>query len=328
MKTIKVRRHRRKGRTVRAHLRRYNSMQPSIYKKEKHPQNYIAEIKHDGTRAFIYFENGRLNRIINRRQVDTTKRFPEFKNIKIRSKKAVLDSEIVVVDKDSPFGDFKKLAMREHLKDKEKIKQRAKTMPAKIIAFDILRKEDKDIQKLPLIQRKKILNEVIPDGLKSIKEIPFSLDFKKMEKKAKKTKAEGIVIKDLNSPYEQKKSRFWQKKKLLKVNDVSILGFSKGTGKRTGKFGSLIMGVYDRGKWKYVGNVGTGFTDAELNRLYKKMKKIKTDKQPFHVPGDITWIKPSVVARVNFLKKTSEGKYREPSYQGERLDIKPDQTHA
>lgn len=326
MKT-KVRRHRRKGRIVRAHLRRYKSMQPRQVKNKIMKNGVIYEPKFDGTRSFIHFKNHKLNRIINRRQVDTTERFPELKDVKIRAKNAVLDSEIVIIDRDSPYGDFKKLAMREHLKDKNKIKKRSKEMPAKIIAFDILRKEDKDIHKLPLIQRKRILNEVVPDGLKSIKEIPYSLDYKKLEKKIKKGKGEGIVAKELKSPYEQKKSNFWQKKKISSANDITILGYTKGSGKRTGKFGSLMMGVYDKGKWRYVGNVGTGFTDKELNRLTKKMKTLKIDKKPFHLPGDITWIKPSIVARVNYLRKTPIGRYREPRYIYERIDILPKQTH-
>lgn len=323
MKT-KVRKHKRKIKkgktTVKKH---YRTMQPKP--SDKIPKNgYLYEPKYDGSRVLVY-SNGKI-KLINRRKVNTTKRYPELQNIKLRSP-AVVDGEVIIQDKDNPYGDFKKLAKREHLKDPKEIKARSKKMPAKIIAFDILNYKGKDILKTPLIKRKRILNEVVPDKQKYIKEINYDTKLGKLVKQLKKKKAEGLVAKDMHSPYEQKDSKHWKKIKFAKASDLTILGYTKGTGKRKDTFGALITGYPKRGRWKFTGKVGTGFTDKKLKELKNKMDKYKTQKSYFHSPEKITWLKPKMVGRFNYSRLTPKRIMREPRFEALRSDIPPKRTH-
>jgi bifunctional non-homologous end joining protein LigD len=109
-----------------------------------------------------------------------------------------------------------------------------------------------------------------------------------------------------------------------------IGGYTRGEGRRANTFGSLLLGVYDEGvdKLRYVGSVGTGFTEQEIERLLKLLKPLETDEPAFDpVPkpprvrkGDVVWVKPKLVAQVEFVEWTHDGRLRAPSYQGLRED--------
>ncbi|MBI5803251.1 hypothetical protein HY448_01020, partial [Candidatus Pacearchaeota archaeon] len=236
----------------------YEPMRPSFLETlPKDIKNFAIEKKEDGVRTIGYFSK-KGQALINRRNVNKTEIYPELKDIykKLNFKdNVVLDGEIVAIKKGK--SDFKTLSERDRLKDKELIRIRSKTHPLEYHVFDILELDGKDIKKLPLSERKKILDKVVPDNTKEIKEIR-SKPFKQLLEQAKKRGDEGIIIKKLDSPYrEGKVSRDWQKLKLLKENDAVILAFQKGTGKRESTFGAILTGVYDDGKYRYTGKIGT-----------------------------------------------------------------------
>jgi ATP-dependent DNA ligase len=302
---VVVKKRRRDGVKQRYHIRVARPKFAKEIKKDK----VIVEPKYDGTRSLFIKESGNLN-IINRRDVVKNDIYPEFQDAKSAiDGDAVLDGEVVVIDTEHPFGNFEKLARRDRLKDPKLIKKRTKTLPLNFMAFDILKKNGQDLTNTPLIDRKKILDNTIRPN-KFIKEIEFSNNPDIILEKVKKAKGEGIVMKDINSTYEQGPTRKWQKYKFAKINDVAIVGSTPGTGKRTDSFGALQMAVNTPKGFKTVGNVGSGFKEVDLKDIKDKLAK-----------GE------KLVARVQYRKLGSKGNYIEPRYISLRTDILQRDTH-
>jgi bifunctional non-homologous end joining protein LigD len=272
-------------------------------------ENIIFEPKYDGTRMILEKKGSELT-FINRRGVVKNDTYPELYNINKSIKgDVILDGEVVVLDKEHPFGNFEKLAMRDRLKDKEEIEKRSKTLPLTYVVFDILEKDRQKVADLPLSERKKILDNVIAQG-KNIREIEFSNKSSEMLSKVKQAKGEGIVQKDINSKYAPGSTRSWEKYKLLKTNDVAIIGITLGTGRRKGYFGALKIAVNTPKGLKPVGKVGTGFSDADLKEIKSRLDQ-----------GE------KLVARIQYRKIGSADHYIEPRFQAIRTDISQSDTH-
>ena len=312
----------------------YEPMRPSFVEElPKDSKTHIFELKEDGVRTIGYF-NKKGQALINRRNVNKTEIYPELKDIykKLRFKNnLVLDGEVVALK--GGKSDFKTLSERDRLKDKLLIYKRSKTHPLEYRVFDILAKDGRDLTDLPLEERKRILDKVIPDNLKKIKEVR-SGSLKELLRIAKKRKEEGIILKKKDSKYHEGKiGKDWQKLKLLKENDVVILAMTEGTGKRKGLFGAILTGVYDieSEKYRYTGKVGTGFTDEKLTEFKKQFDKLKTSKPPeiINLPKekDVTFLKPELVARVRFLQLTKDNIMREGRFVNLREDITGRDTH-
>lgn len=269
----------------------------------------IAEPKYDGTRTMAEIENNEV-KLINRRDVDKTEIYPELKDIpKHVEGDAILDGEVVAITKDQPYGDFNLLSQRDRLKNKGLINLRSKKIPLTYIAFDILKKGEKDVKKQPLSERKQLLDSIIKNA-PIIKKIEHSDDPEGLLKKVKAAHGEGIVVKKTNAPYQEGPNRVWEKLKIAKENDVAITGFTPGTGKRKGTFGALKMAVHTKSGFKPVGLVGTGFKEDDLSLIRKKLSS-----------GN------KLVARVAFRKTGSQGNYIEPRFIALRDDLLPRQTH-
>lgn len=283
-------------------------------------KGHIFEPKYDGVRTKMKYEDGELS-FLNRRGVDTTDKYPEFSNIKLNADEAVIDGEVVAKTKEHPFGDFKVLSTRDRLQNPELIEQRSKTTPLLFVAFDINEKNHKDLNQTPLLARKEILQETVPKS-DIIEPIEYSEDGNKMLAMMKKVHGEGIVAKKSDSTYHENAPYDWGKYKLLKENDVVVTGYTKGTGKRKGTFGALLMSVWDGSKYKHVGKVGTGFSDDKLRSLKSEMDKIKVKEEK-----GVVKLQPKIIARIRFLKKTDAGIYREPRFEDIRTDIFAKDTH-
>jgi bifunctional non-homologous end joining protein LigD len=312
-------------------LRSIKIMRPSQAKTPP-KQGYLAERKFDGSRVLAYMDK-HDQVFVNRRGVDKTGQYPEFDGLKERlnfKSSVILDGEVVSLKgaKDS----FKDLASREHLENREIIMKKAKEDPLTYMAFDVLEVDGKCVRDLPLIERKKILDKVIPDDLKQIKEIKTTENVQKFTKEMKNIGAEGVIFKKEDSKYHGHQGKDWLKLKFQNENDVAILGYTAGEGKRKGKFGSLVTGIKSKEGYKYTGNVGTGFDESKLTDVSKRLKSIETSKRPNvsdHFPEkNIRWVQPRMVARIKYVKQGSKGRYREPVFVSLRSDLSPSQTHA
>jgi DNA ligase D-like protein (predicted ligase) len=293
---------------------------------------FIAEKKYDGTRIMLSADKKGL-KLINRRQVDKTKQFPELQDAKksLKFKDSVkLDGEVVILKngKDS----FKELSSRNHLKAEDDIGRYAVLNPATFVAFDVLEKDSTIPQTSILMDRKKLLGRILPKDSKVIKRAPYSSDIKSVIKKARSQDAEGVVFKKKDSLYSPGTSSNWQKYKFKKENDYMVIGYTKGTGKRVGKVGALVLAHNGHG-YKYAGDVGTGFTDAELNMVTNKVKALNVQRKPEGYPkvsseAKVQFIKPKLVARVQYGRLGSQGRLKEPVFIALRTDITPGQTYG
>ena len=138
---------------------------------------------------------------------------------------------------------------------------------------------------------------------------------------------EGVVAKRLDSVYEAgRRSRAWMKWKRLLRQELVVGGWMPGTGGRSGRIGSLLVGYYDAAgatELRYAGRVGTGFSEAELARLETKLTPLRRDTSPFtggKVPKTAVFVEPVVVVEVRFTEWTAGGSVRQPAYLGERTD--------
>lgn len=279
-------------------------------KDAKLPLNFkgkVPEPKYDGTRM-IMETIGSVPHFTNRRHVDKTQIFPELQDIRT-TEDVILDGEIVTTTKERPYGDFERLQTRDNVKDLNKAKERSKHTPVTFIAFDILKKGDKDVTQLPWSERRKLLKGVIKPNV-HIREIETSKDAQALLDKVKKANGEGIILKNPNSKYPQKQTREWEKHKITKENDVAILGYTPGINKRKPYFGALRMAVHTDKGFKEVGLVGSGLKDKDLKAIKERIDK-----------GE------KLVARIKFRKIGSQGNYIEPRFKGIREDISQKQTH-
>jgi len=207
----------------------------------------------------------------------------------------------------------------------------SKIMPATLIVFDILHKDGEDLINLPLIERKKILEEVVEENERIVISTYVIGKGKKFFEEVKKRGLEGVMAKKLDSTYQLgKRSKDWLKIKYLKTLDCIICGFTEGTGWREEYFGALLCGIYYQGKLLYIGRVGTGWNEEDLKQLTSLLKKLEIDKNPFDVFEEepsivekVHWVKPKLVAEIKFMNLSKDLKMRAPSFKRLRDDKKP-----
>ncbi len=274
---------------------------------------WIFEIKWDGFRA-IAAKHKRVE-LYSRNQKSFNERFPVIvAELKKLPGKFTLDGEIVILDKQG----------RSHFQLMQNY-PREKIGTPYYYVFDILSYEGKDLTDVPLLDRKRILKLLLRQ--KSLKHLRFSEHIEGKGKaffaKAKKKKLEGIIAKRKDSHYHQSRSSDWLKIKAKLRQEVVIGGYTEPRGGRK-KFGALLVGVYARGKFIYVGHVGTGFDQRRLVDIYKQMQKHVSTQCPFenepHPNAPVTWLKPKLVGEVSFAEWTREGIMRQPVFEGMRVD--------
>lgn len=299
-------------------------------------KEWIYEVKFDGTRTIAYIDyKERRIKFLNRRLNYFEFRYPELHSIwkNCDCDKIILDGEICVFEKGKP--NFYKLAEREHVDQKVRIEILSREMPATFIVFDILHLNGKDLIDLPLIERKEILKEKVSEGNNLLLSVFVKEKGKKLFEEVKKQGLEGIMAKKINSIYEiGKRSKNWLKIKSLKTIDAIIIGYTTGIGKRE-EIGSLILGIYYDNKINYLGKVGTGFSEEELNKILEKLEKIKVEKcylenfdeKELDLPEKrkAIWVKPKYICEVKFLELTEDKRLRAPVFVRMREDKLPEE---
>jgi bifunctional non-homologous end joining protein LigD len=274
---------------------------------------WIFEIKWDGYRAIAEVNKGG-NKLYSRNGLTFNKAYAKvFEGLKSFKKDAIIDGEIVVFDeKGKP--NFQKLQNYQN-RDKYLIQY---------YVFDIIELAGKSVTSLTLIERKEILQKLLPesDVIKYCDHVDGEgkLLFKEMVKMG----LEGMIAKRKQSKYlVGKRTSDWLKIKNVQSQEAIIVGFTDPKGSRS-SFGSLLLAVKNKGKLTSIGNVGTGFTDQSLKDLHSKLKKIIRKTSPLDVPikqtPDITWVDPVLICNIKFTEITDEGSVRHPVFQGLRID--------
>src|SRR5688572_25329875 len=282
--------------------------------------DWIFEIKWDGYRAIAEI-NPTGNKLYSRNGLTFDKAYPKiFHALKSIKKETVIDGEIVVFDEEGR-PNFQKL---QNYKSNDRY-------TIQYYVFDCLHLDGKDLTDLPLLERKIILQKIIPPS-----DIILFCDHvigegKSLFTEMKKMKLEGMIAKRKNSKYYiGKRSSDWLKIKNIQTQEAIIVGFTEPKGSRSA-FGSLLLAVQKKNKLVSIGNVGTGFTDKCLKDLHNKLKKIIRKTSPLDIPikqtHDITWVDPILVCNIKFTEITDEGSVRHPVFQGLRVDKTPDEVH-
>ena len=278
-------------------------------------EGWVYEPKWDGFRAIVTVSGGEVS-FRSRNDNDLTERFKDVARsaaLAIRSSDVVLDGELCALD-DAGRSRFSLL--------------QEGGGSGVLVVFDLLELESEPLVDLPLSERRKRLEGLVSAGSAVLVSPQFD-DGAALLVAAREQELEGVVAKLGDSRYRPgTRSPDWQKLKLRQTQEVVIAGYTRGQGRRTGVFGALVVGVHDAGVLRWAGNVGTGFSDREIERLLGLLRPLERPDSPFaEVPkmprirkSDITWVEPTLVAEVEFAEWTHEGRLRSPSYLRVRED--------
>ena len=276
------------------------------------------EVKWDGYRALARVAGGDAT-LTSRNGNDLTARFPTVAKELAKAVKTphcVLDGEVCALD-ESGRSSFSAM------------QQGKSGTPIVYYAFDVLEVEGEALVDLPLVERRKRLVQLLDKRNRTVRVSESFDDGEALLAAAKEQELEGIIAKRLDSRYAVgKRNRDWLKIKTHGRQEFVIAGFTKGTGRRATSFGSLVLGFYRGDELVYAGNVGTGFTGKEIDKLLDKLRPLKRSTSPFReVPkmpkvrkSDVIWVEPILVCEVEFAEWTHDGRLRAPSYQGLRED--------
>ncbi len=281
---------------------------------------WIFETKFDGYRALAQIHNQKVE-LVSRNNLSFNKKYPEIveslANVKTDM---ILDGEVVIED-DQGKSRFQWLQNREDQPDRGKLK---------FYVFDIVYFQGYDLRALGLLQRKKILKVVLPELDHVVYSEHTTGNGVKAFKLAEKQNGEGIIAKKSDSRYHTgKRTKDWLKIKIEQQQEMVIGGFTEPSGTRVG-IGALLCGYYDGKELIYSGKVGSGYTEAILRDLRKKLDKLERKTCPFATTPkekNVHWVKPERIAQVKFSELTETGIMRHPVFLGLREDKKADAVH-
>ncbi|HSD79962.1 MAG TPA: DNA ligase D [Solirubrobacteraceae bacterium] len=292
---------------------------------------WAYEVKWDGVRAICHSEPGRM-RLYSRNLNDITPRYPELARLNraLSHHRAILDGEVVAFGAEGR-PDFGALQQRMHLTAESQVRRLARSAPVTYVLFDLLWLDGHSLLDAPYEERRARLAELALTGERW--QTPDHVVGHGAELLAASMAQglEGIVAKKLGSRYEPgRRSPCWIKVKNVHRQEVVIGGWLPGEGRRRDRIGALLVGVRDGedGALRYAGRVGTGFTEAELDRLRALLAPLEQDRSPFaeaaapapKPPRGAVWVAPRLVAEVEFRDWTQGGQLRAPSYKGMRDD--------
>ncbi|AIC26265.1 ATP-dependent DNA ligase protein [Rhizobium etli bv. mimosae str. IE4771] len=280
-------------------------------------RQWAFEVKWDGYRLAVHIEPSGV-RIVTRGGHDWTARFPAIlaaaKRLPVAT--AILDGEAVVFDEQGR-SDFGRLQQSLGGRGGNRVSREAVMM-----AFDLLYFDGRDLTGTELTARRHLLEGLVPaggeDAIRLSEEIEADGDVLLLT--ACEHGLEGIIAKDRNSTYRSGRGGEWLKIKCIQSDGFAIVGYQRSSA-AFGNIGALLLAARKGGELVYVGFVGTGFKADEAMRLRAMMDKIKAARPAVRYSGrrkNLIWIKPTLVAEIEYRSWTHDGKLRHPSYKGLR----------
>jgi bifunctional non-homologous end joining protein LigD len=287
---------------------------------------WAYEFKWDGVRAVTYLQPPAL-RVVSRNDRDLTSTYPELADLAglLAGRRVVLDGEIVALDR-TGRPSFAELQRRMHVR--EPSPELLEAVPVSYYVFDLLHLDGVSLLAEPYRRRRELLAGL---GLAAdrVRVPPNFLDVEPTQvmAAAEAYGLEGVVAKRLTSTYQPgRRSPDWVKVPLIRTQEVVIVGYQPGKGRRAGAVGSLMLAVYNpAGRLSYAGHVGTGFTEAMLRDLYQRVTPLRRSAPPVagvpreHTRGAI-WVEPVLVGEAAYRNWTPDGRLRHPSWRGLRPD--------
>lgn len=283
-------------------------------------QDWLFEIKWDGYRG-VGSKKGSSLELYSRNQIDFSQKFaPVYEALRTFKHDVIVDGEIVVVDKDG----------QSHFEWLQHWGQESKG-DLRYYLFDLLWCDGHDLRSMPLLQRKQALKAILPKS-----DILFYSDHvadngQKLFAEMKRRSLEGMVAKNGASAYKEGvRGQDWLKVKTGQRQEVVIGGYTEPRGSRQ-YLGSLLVGVYDKGQFVYVGHSGGGIPDDQRRLLRDRLQKLERSDSPFAQEpkpnAPVHWVKPVVVCEMSFSEWTEDGYMRHPTFEGLRPDKKPSVIH-
>jgi bifunctional non-homologous end joining protein LigD len=286
---------------------------------------WLFEIKWDGVRALCRVMDGRIE-IHSRTGRVMTEQYPELEALPgcLGAKQAILDGEIVVLDKRG-HSDFECLQERMHVRAPSA--RLLSKSPVTCYIFDLLYSDGYDLRESPLVQRKELLRRLLDAG-NSVRYSDHQPEHgKELFELAREQGLEGIIAKHAHSPYVSGRSPYWVKLKARKELDAVVGGWTEPRGSRE-YFGALLLGLYQGKNLRFIGHVGTGFNQANQKVIHSDLSKQTSSACPFEAVPETNekayWVKPRLVARVQYSGWTQERRLREPVFVGLRADANPE----
>ncbi|RNE59424.1 ATP-dependent DNA ligase [Cryobacterium tepidiphilum] len=299
--------------------------------------DWAFEMKWDGIRALAYVETdagGRSMRLVTRNGNDVTVSYPDLADdllANVDARSAVLDGEIVALD---PSGrpDFGLLQTRMKLTAPGDVRAAARKTPVRYLVFDVLERDGEPCVREDYDTRRRVLDELVASA--GAVQVPpaFDGDFAHAFDTSRQLGLEGVLAKERDSDYSVgRRSGAWIKIKHHLMQEVVVGGWKPGSGRRAGTVGSLLLGIPGPDGLRYVGKVGTGFQDRDLDEMRERFAGLRARTTPFtDIPAadarEAHWVEPTLVGEVEFAEWTGSGRLRQPSWRGWRPDKSPSEV--
>ena len=303
-------------------------------------EEWSIEMKWDGVRCIARVADGRVT-LTSRNDLDLTPTYPELQALAdhVHADGAVLDGEIVALDAHGRPS-FSRLQQRMGLTRAKDVEPAMRHQAVRLLLFDVLEVDGTATIRAPYRDRRELLERLVEGGgpidvppvvaTATGDGLPGAVDDAMAT--SGRLGLEGVVVKRTGATYRPgARSKDWVKRKHERQQEVVVGGWRPGNGRREGGVGSLLVGVNEGGRLRYVGRVGTGFSDADLDAIAARLAAHDRRTSPFEdVPradaGDAHWVTPSLVGEVRFAEWTDDGRLRQASWRGWRPDKRPEEV--
>ncbi|WP_028048476.1 non-homologous end-joining DNA ligase [Cellulomonas sp. URHD0024] len=293
-------------------------------------EGWAYEMKWDGVRAVAYVDGGRV-RLMSRNDLDITRSYPEVARMgeQLGSTPVVLDGELVAFDAGGA-PDFGRLQQRMHVADPAVARRLARSVPVVYLVFDVLHLDGRSTLDLPYDERRTLLERLGLAGPSWQTPASFPGPGADVLAASRENRLEGVLVKRRSATYRPgRRSSDWLKVKHVHMQEVVVVGWRPGKGRRANTIGSLVLAVPQDGVLRPVGGVGTGFTDRMLDDLRSRLLPLERPTSPFQerLPSaevrDVRWVRPELVGEVAYTEWTGDGRLRHPAWRGLRPDKDP-----